>query len=77
MSKVLYPRATAVAVKKATELPLHIVYTDTSDPLGAPVWRHYSSELVAKVAAWYHCRLVGFTKTAVLYTTEELKQLNG
>ncbi len=77
MSKVLYPKTVAVAMKQAAELPLHVVFNDPTDPTVQPVWRHYRSELAVKVASLYHCRLIGFTKGATLYTTKELKQLNG
>jgi hypothetical protein len=76
MGKVLYPKATTYSahVKKEAESPLHIVYSDPSNPDDVPVMRHYGSELVAKMAAWYHCKIIGFSKRAVLYTNEEVKQ---
>jgi len=69
MSKVLYPKAMAVTIKKAVESPLHIVYSDLDG--SNSIVRHYSSSLAAKVAAWYNCRFIGFSKAAVLYTSDE------
>lgn len=70
--KVLYPRATAVEIKKAAELPLHIIFSDPDGTFPTTI-RHYGSEMSAKIGAWWYCRAVGFTKQAVLMTTEELK----
>lgn len=77
MSKVLYPKSTAVALQKPTEAAWHIVYSDPSNSDDIPVMRHYKSELVAKIAAWYNCRFIGFNTKAVLYTNEEMKKING
>ena len=72
MSKVLYPKKQKDEAKHA-ERPLHVVYTDPDDPTVPAEVRHYNSELAVKLDAWKTCRLVGFKKSAVLYTSDELR----
>jgi len=77
MIKVLYPKSTTPKVKhhkKARDLskrPYHVFYSDPNDPTVPQGWRFYNSELAVKVAAWYHCRLLGFQPGATLYTRAE------
>ena len=81
MSKQLYPKPKKAIVRRVAsqrnlnDLPYHVLYSDPDNPTAPTQWGHYATELAVKLAAWYHCRLVGFTRSAVLYSRDELKQL--
>lgn len=79
MSKVLYPKPNPSAKLQIASLkedptrrPYHVEYTSTEDE-SLNDWGFYSSELAVKLAAWYRCRLLGFTPNATLYSRDERK----
>lgn len=74
MSKVLYPKKTVPSGTVRPQEPYVVVFSDPSGELPDEV-RSFPSEMGAKAAAWYHCRLVGFRTAAVLYTREEYDEL--
>lgn len=74
MSKVLWPKEHVGKPPVEKTDPYVVVFSDPTGDLPDEV-RSFGSEMQAKAAAWYHCRLVGFRTAAILYTQEEYDEL--